>query len=55
MFNKCDFEIYEDMKVFYFKRELYEKAEALTKQRLKISIFSLYKLLLTLLLDLRDL
>jgi len=31
MFDECDFKIYKDMKVFYFKRELYEKAEALTK------------------------
>jgi len=55
MFNKCDFKIYKNMKVFYFKRKLYEKTEALTKQRLKISVFSLYKLLLTLLLDSEDL
>jgi len=31
MFDKCGFEIYEGMKVFYFKRKLYEKAEASTK------------------------
>ncbi len=31
MFNKCDFKIYEGMKVFYFKRELYEEAEASAK------------------------
>ena len=31
MFDKCDFEIYENIKVFYFKRKLYEKTEALTK------------------------
>ncbi len=55
MFDKCDFKIYENMKVFYFKKELYEKAEASTKQRLEISVSSLYKLLLTLLLDLKDL
>jgi len=55
MFNKCGFKIYKNMKVFYFKRKLYEKAEASAKQRLKISVFSLYKLLLTLLLGLRDL
>ena len=55
MFNKCDFKIYKDMKVFYFKKKLYEKAEASAKQRLEISVSSLYKLLLTLLLSLRDL
>ncbi len=55
MFNKCSFKIYKSMKVFYFKRKLYEKTEALTKQRLKISVSSLYKLLLTLLLNSEDL
>jgi len=55
MFDECDFKIYKDMKVFYFKRELYEKAEALTKWRLEVSVSSLYKLLLTLLLGLGDL
>ena len=55
MFDKCDFEIYENIKVFYFKRELYEKTEALTKWRLEISVSSLYKLLLTLLLSSEDL
>jgi len=55
MFNECGFEIYKGMKVFYFKRELYEKAEALTKRRLEVSVSSLYKLLLTLLLGSGDL
>jgi len=31
MFDECDFKIYEGMKVFYFKRELYEEAEASAK------------------------
>jgi len=55
MFDKCGFKIYKGMKVFYFKRELYEKAEASAKRRLEVSVSSLYKLLLTLLLGSGDL
>ncbi len=55
MFNKCEFKIYKNIRVFYFKKKLYKKTDASAKWRLKICVFFLYKLLLTLLLNLRDL
>ncbi len=44
MFNECRFKIYKNIKVFYFKKKLYKKTYASAKQRLKICVFSLYKL-----------